>query len=92
MVAQDDPDRAIRRVPGIEVRQESFDFYAAMTAFDPCSDVAVMKIQSRQNRAGAQAFVNHDRADFPHACQAPVAGPAMYSRWPANRVSRQPRP
>src|ERR1019366_7702273 len=64
MVVQDDPDRAIRRVPGIEVRQESFEFYAAMTAFDPCSDVAVMKIQSRQNRTGAQAFVFMIAADF----------------------------
>jgi hypothetical protein len=57
MIVQDDPNRAVGGVPGIEVGQKTGEFEAAMTALDPRCDVPVVQIQRCKDRAGARTFV-----------------------------------
>ena len=64
MIVQDDPNGAVRRIPGVQVLEQSGEFDAAMTALYPGGNVTVVEIQSRQNGASSQALILMVTADF----------------------------
>jgi hypothetical protein len=57
VVVQDQPNRALRRIVGIQILEQGDEFHTPVALLDTCGDVPVVQVQTRQNRPGAIADV-----------------------------------
>ena len=69
MIVQDDSDRAFWGMPRVEVGQQADEFHAAVPILHARRDVAVLEIQRRQYRTGAQPLAKQSGIETPTRAQ-----------------------